>query len=100
MDAFWAIFSYAVTNVTDNAVVGAEHNSSCHPWQSKVLASGKFYDPVCFIGAATALGTLVGVVALGRWLGVSALGPFRVVSAMERYLVGVTLRVCSGFDVR
>ena len=90
MEALWTIAIYVVTNVTDNTVIGAEPDSSRHPWQGKVPASGNFYDPTCFVGSANALWTLVRGVSLVQLLGSSALGPRRVVSALGHSLVGVT----------
>ena len=90
VDAFWAIVSYVVTNVTDNAVVGAEPNSSCHPWQGEVLASSNLYNPACFVGTTNALWTLEGA-SLGQLLGIGLLSACRVGSALGSSLVGVTL---------
>ena len=100
VDAVWAVFSYVVTDVVDNAVVGAKSNSSRHPWQAKIPSSGEFYEPTCFVVAnlreASALSTLVGVIALRCWLGVCALSPCSGFSTLGRCLVVVTLRGFSG----
>ena len=51
VDAAWAVISYLVTHVADNAVVGAKPNSSRHTWQAKIPSSGEFYEPTCFVVA-------------------------------------------------
>ena len=99
VDAVWAVLSYVVTDLADDAVVGAKLNSSRHPWQGRVPSSWESYDPTCFVGTSlrddAALSTLVVVIALGCWLGDWALGPCRGVSSLGRCLAGNTVRVCS-----
>ena len=74
VNAVWAVLSYVVTDLADDAVVGAKPNSSRHPWQAKVPCSWEFFDPTCFVGANlrgdAALSTLVVVISSGCWLGV------------------------------
>ena len=48
VDAFWTIVSHVGANVTDKVVVGAESNSSCHPWQGEIPASDNLNNPTCF----------------------------------------------------
>ena len=100
VNAVWAVLSYVVTDLTDDAVVGAKPNSSRHPWQVSVPCSWDFNDPTCFVGAnlrdEAALSTLVVVISSGCWLGVWTLGPRRGVSSLGRCLAGHTVRVCSG----
>ena len=52
VDAVWAVLSYVVTDLADDAVVGAKPNSSRHPWQGRVPCSWDFNDPTCFVGAS------------------------------------------------
>ena len=74
VETVWAVLSYVVTDLADEAVVGAKPNSSRHPLQGRVPSSWESYDPTCFVGANlrddVALSTLAVVIALGCLLGV------------------------------